>query len=429
MEFRNIGPDAEGIISFEGNDAKRFHNPFLVALQAMLGDSVFEDYKQQNLYLVPRYVPLKWLLADTIDEKKDAAMEWLFSHCNIEEECAYWPYDYPAEYAGRKISVGWHSAYAQAYVVFAMLFFYCKTGEARYSQMARMAANGLVREISQGGCAHPIGTDALWFDEIPEGECSYIYNAHLVSLLALYEIRTRLDCRDYDRAIRAGEKAFLHLAYGMDTGTKSAYAFQQKIDHCTILIDVSSAPNASVLIGDFAIANADECRKIDFSRQSCFDTAPIYASGIDWSSEVDENGRRRVVLGRFAREKAVEGGAVHNTYINISNFPLKEKVCRISFKYSVSSETEIILKKNTDKGFWPLGGSCTFRLAPGRGEKTVCISANSFFDDVSDVYHKYHIELLHELSAYMDNPIVNKLLDDFSAYSADENFPKGELQS
>ena len=61
MEFRNIGSDSEGIISFEGNGAKRFHNPFLVALQAMMGDHVFEDYRQQNLCLVPRYVPLTWL--------------------------------------------------------------------------------------------------------------------------------------------------------------------------------------------------------------------------------------------------------------------------------------------------------------------------------------------------------------------------------
>lgn len=415
MEFLNIGPDAEGIISFETKgQGARFHNPFLVALQAMLGDCVFEDYRQQHSYLVPRYVSLKWLLEDTVDKRKEDAMGWLMSHYCTAGDCAYWTYDYPTEYHGRKLSVGWHSAYAQAYVVFAMLFFYFRTNDKRYSKMACMAANGLIKDIDQGGCAHIIGDDELWFEEIPEGECTYIYNAHLVSLLALYEIKERLGLAEYDCAIEAGKKAFLRLLPGMNTGTRSAYAFQDKID-VTLLLDVDAAYGTSVYIGDFAISNGEKCARIDLSNQKCFEKSPAYASGIDWSSDVDENGLRRVVLGRYVREKAVSDGAVHNTFINISCFPIREDVCRITFKYSVSSETEIRLKKNTERGFVPLGGDCSFRLLAGNGEKTVLIPSVSLFDDVSDPYHKYHIELLNELSVHVDHPGIKLLLDDFRA--------------
>lgn len=416
MEFYNVAPDCEGIISFKiGDEQVRYHNPFLVALQAMLGQSVFEDYREEHNYLIPRYVPIKWLLEDEMDLDKEKAMQWLMSHYTTDGECAYWEYDYSADYNGRNLSAGWRSAYAQAYVILAMLLFYCRTQDEKFEKMARMAANGLVRDVAHGGCSYHISENELWFEEIPQGECTYIYNAHIVALLALYEIRERLNCNAYDKSIKAGEEAFLRLLSGMNTGTKSAYAYQDKVSS-TILLDINSRFDTSIYIGDFTIVNANHSARVDLSKKECFTSSTVYASGVDWATDVTREGLRCMKQGRLVRNVPVIGGDIQNTFINIIDFPIKEDVCKVSFRYLVSSDTEIVLKKNTENGFVPLGEGYPIKLQAGTGEKTIYLPTNSFFDDVSDIYHDYHIELLNNLYARLKTPKIKLLLDDFRSY-------------
>ena len=58
MQFSGIAFDEEGIISFREED--RFcHNPFLVALQAVIGEYVLNDYYGKEGMLIPRYFCLE----------------------------------------------------------------------------------------------------------------------------------------------------------------------------------------------------------------------------------------------------------------------------------------------------------------------------------------------------------------------------------
>ena len=151
MQFTNVGYDENGIISFfieNGNERK--YNPFLIAYQGMVGRRILDDYSESCNNLIPRYVPIRYLKDAEITPDMASAVNWLIENVKKEGDRYYWLYDYSVSYGSQWLGEGWKSAFAQAYVLLAMLLFYTKTGEDIYREYALGAARGLVTDVSKG---------------------------------------------------------------------------------------------------------------------------------------------------------------------------------------------------------------------------------------------------------------------------------------
>lgn len=411
MSFFNIGADAQGIISFErDNSGKRYYNPFLIALQSMLGDVVYSDYMPDTQNLIPRYVPLRYLMQDELSKSHKCAQQWLLEHVSKEGDAAYWNYDYGVEFAGASLTAGWHSAYGQAYVALAMMYWFQKTAEQQFKELCIGALNGLCRDIVDGGCARQLSDGAIWFEEIPVHNATHIFNAHMVALLALIEAQKilKLDC--FDEILQMGINALEKYGWKMKVGTKSAYDMPRNVP-LHLQIDVLAKKCQRIALGSITVDDGNK-HEVDMKASSCF-AGKDYASGIDWTAEYSAKGCRFLNNGAELRDVAVPGGAVQNTFINFEAVNLENGITSFLIEYEAENACSLILKKLTINGYIELDSVGPIELQAGYGQKTVRILTQDLIPEVSDVYHKYHLDLLTELVHQTSNNSFLRLLESF----------------
>lgn len=416
MQFTNVGYDENGIISFfieNGNERK--YNPFLIAYQGMVGRRILDDYSESCNNLIPRYVPIRYLKDAEITPDMASAVNWLIENVKKEGDRYYWLYDYSVSYGSQWLGEGWKSAFAQAYVSLAMLLFYTKTGEDIYREYALGAARGLVTDVSKGGCSQNIGKEQVWFEEIPGENSTHIFNAHLISIIALANVKEYLKTEEFTDCFEQAFHALTAQIEWMDTGIMSAYDRPSAVDF-QLQLD-SEEFGSNTFIGMVSIEDGAKKLTVDLRNAACFEPGECYAGGIDWSAEFNKDGYRKVINGRDIRQKEVEQGTIQNTYLNFSNVCAAERILKMTICYSTDHDVKVILKKNCgENGFKKLGFNGEIILPAKEKEKTVYIPTRSLFPFLSMIYHRYHVELLEEIIEIRNDISIRKTLDNFIKY-------------
>ena len=420
MQFSDIKYDEDGIISFyvEGIVGRKY-NPFLIAYQAMVGDSILEDYKLEDFNLIPRYIPICYLEEAEITSEMRVAMKWLIENCVKEQEKYYWLYNYPVLYKKQKLDRGWKSAFGQAYVALAMILFWNKTKKVIYREHALGAIRGLITRIEDGGCAEEIGNEKLWFEELPGENATHIFNAHLISIIAINEVRKSLKVTEFDLSLIQALNAFKYKVEWMDTGINSAYDMPSTID---FQLQVDSENFCDIYMGEIFLEDGTKKSVIDLRVNECFEQNDCYASGVDWGDEFNEAGFRKIVDGRKIRNEELPAGSIQNTYLNFTNIDAKEKVLKFTINYSVKKDIKLILKKNCGKeGFKKIGFNNEIILYANKMKKEIFIPTRCFYEELSMVYHLYHVELMEEILNIQFDRLISNTLNNFVKYINQEN--------
>ncbi len=419
MQFTGVGYDENGIISFwTEKEAERQYNPFLIASQAMTGRRVLDHYTKDCQNLIPEYIPLRYLLDSEITPDMERAVQWLLAHVSVEQDCAYWLYSYPVSYGEQHLEKGWKSAFGQAYVSMAMLFFYLKTGEETYQKYAVEAIRGMTENQENGGCTQVIGNGQIWFEEIPACNATHIFNAHLIGMIAIAHVKNYLGVTEFDRCFEQAFYAFKEQMDWMDTGIMSAYdrpetiSFQLQLDSREFAGDV--------FIGKVSIEDGSGKAVVDLTADDCFTPGACYASGIDWSTELDADGNRKIVDGRSIRKENAVQGTLQNTYLNFSNIRTKEKMLKMKIVYAAGSDTRLLLKKNCgDRGYKEIGFFGEILLSHKEKVTETELPTRCLLPELSMVYHKYHMALLEELLYIRYDPAIHRLSARFEGYAKD----------
>ncbi|WP_345793241.1 D-glucuronyl C5-epimerase family protein [Thauera sp. JM12B12] len=168
--------DADGIPFLSINNVGKQRHPAWIALYALAyaGREVYDER-----------------LAGLEDDLKfQACIDWLENNLRQDKHGQWvWQYHFDSTYNDISIKAPWSSAFAQATGIQALLVAYERTGESRYIDLAKKAAQPLFTPLRAGGFLFEAGAD-IWFEEIPEPieNPGHILNGHMRVLLALADL-------------------------------------------------------------------------------------------------------------------------------------------------------------------------------------------------------------------------------------------------
>jgi MoaA/NifB/PqqE/SkfB family radical SAM enzyme len=429
MQFIPRGFDQEKIIFFECNK-QNIYNPFEIALQSMIGERVFWVYENDNTgNLIPRYYPIRYLSDPTQNSYAIAAMNWLIKNEIRSKDVGYWEYNYPVIYKEQKLTPPWYSSFAQSYVALSAILWYQYSNNKDYAELCLRALNGLVTSIKQGGTSFLIGEDQLWYEEIPSEKLTHIFNAHLISLIALMAAKEQFKIDSFNEYIEKGMKAFYSKLYLMDTGNWSAYDIPDSYNIMLQLIPSDSGQ--TIKIKNIFLSsnnNNDVERSIDLSQNNSFiqDKQNQWIAGIDWG-RVDKDGYREIIYGFNLHSVPVPTGDRQNTFVYFQNVKTQSDLISLTLNYKAEHDTEIFLFRNSYNNHLVKLGFCNkISLQKGENEVTINIPKQAFADTLAEVYHSYHILLLEELNLSLKSVQISSLISRFRKYK--EQFKQSELQ-
>lgn len=159
-----------------------------------------------------------------------------------------WHYDYETQINDVILRAPWASAFAQAAIVERLLLHHCKTGEARYAELARRAGRAFAIPVSAGGVRSE-NDDFVWFQEVPlpDRHNPFIVNAHLYAI----EMLLRLDGLFPEEGFRAlaerGVRSFRRALPAIDTGDWTRYDLRPRYSPVTIRIEGAGLLRAASL--------------------------------------------------------------------------------------------------------------------------------------------------------------------------------------
>ena len=154
----------------------------------------------------------------TDEQKFSSTISWLEKNLTRNRSGLWvWPYRFNSTYNDISIKAPWASAFAQATGIQAFLAAHEKTGNPKYLELARKAAQALFTPIKAGGFLFESNGD-IWFEEIPTpaNNPSHILNGHMRVLLAL---------SDLSKATNDG-----NIAEWLKRGTDTLYRWLPKFD-------------------------------------------------------------------------------------------------------------------------------------------------------------------------------------------------------
>ncbi len=402
MQFGDIKYDSNGIISFSINNGNRtYHNPFMVALQAMIGDRILDDYSKDSVFLIPRYIPVRYLYDTETSDSQIRAIKWMLDNCTKKENSFCWQYEYPVEYAGTSLQEGWVSAYAQAYAALAFLVFFHNTKEEVYKEYCLGALFYIIKSVNDGGCLFSFSDYEIWFEEIPGDNPTHIFNAHIISLLAIAEVKEELKINSFDRFFKAGILALIKRIDYMDTGTMSAYDIPNELD-IQLLVDFDNVDDEEQLfIKNITFDDGNKCHVIKVNNR-------------DTGLEI--NILKKVLRGYRIIRKADFNGKPQGKHIYFSDIRTNKARVVFTIEYEANKDIQIKLKKNSIYGFVEIGGGKRILLKKDEHQKDIVLPINELFNDVHRVYHEYHIIELTELNRFIRNDKIKLLLKCFYSY-------------
>lgn len=150
--------------------------------------------------------------------KFQASIDWLEQNLRKDARGQWvWQYHFDSTYNDISIKAPWSSAFAQATGIQALVVAYERSGDSRYIELARKAAQPLFAPLAAGGFLFEAYGDT-WFEEIPAPveNPSHILNGHMRVLLAL---------ADLHRVTKDAE-----IAAWLKRGTDTLYRWLPKFD-------------------------------------------------------------------------------------------------------------------------------------------------------------------------------------------------------
>ncbi|MDR1995923.1 D-glucuronyl C5-epimerase family protein [Azonexus sp.] len=167
-------PDGVPYLQIEGIGKQR--HPAWIALYALAyaGEEVYD----------------KRLTGIEDRRKFQACVDWLEKNLRQDSQGQWvWQYHFDSTYNDISIKAPWSSAFAQATGIQALVVAYKRTGDNRYIELARQAAQPLFTPLAAGGFLFEANGE-IWFEEIPEpaDNPGHILNGHMRVLLALADL-------------------------------------------------------------------------------------------------------------------------------------------------------------------------------------------------------------------------------------------------
>ncbi len=402
MQFDNIRFDANGIFTFSMGEQIECYNPSEVAMQAMLGIKVMDVYQVQRGILNPVYIDITCIGNNTKDKYAFKAKEWLLNNARIENNRAIWDYNYSCDFHGQKLEVPWYSAFAQAYVAEALMYWARFDSNPIYKTLARQAINQLLYPLEKGGCCNQI-LGGVWFEEIPYGKCTHIFNAHLISIIALFDAKKYLQMRETSPYIRKALRAFEKNIFRMDTGINSVYEILDTTNAELRIVPGSEEP---IILEEIQLCAGNENRVIKLNNNLCFEGTEQKILGSDWI----RNEKNQLVL---IKKQSAE----QNNYLYFYNINTRCKHIILTIIYEVEKDTTIKLQKNCyEAGFKNLGYVKEIKLSSCKKSIDIKIPTSSFLPHLSKVYHVYHTDLLKGIYRRYPKKIYSKLISRFESY-------------
>lgn len=401
MEFNSIRFNEKRIFTFSLGNQEECYNPYCIALQAILGEKIMDEYKIQSGILKPIFIEIDELQDNTMDLFAIAAKEWLITNCHIIENRAIWEYNYECNYYGELLRTPWYSAYAQAYIAEAFMYWYKFSNEQQYYLLAQKAILQLICPIRKGGCSTRL-YKGIWFEEIPYGKCTHIFNAHLMSIISLIDAKNKLNMK-LDKYIKNALKAFNKSVYNMDTGINSAYEIL-----CDKNIELRVLPydNTPILLKRIQIIDGYKRRTLNLNNSDCFKEGKQMISGVDWIRDKTEG---LTLLKKNDDEQ--------HTYLYFYNLNSNSKNITFILNYEVERDTKLYFEKKCyESGYKKLENGGNILLVAKKKRVKTKIPTISFVPYLSKVYHEYHISLLKGINKRLENEPYSELIIRFESY-------------
>ncbi|MHB8073344.1 D-glucuronyl C5-epimerase family protein [Desulfosporosinus fructosivorans] len=412
MPFIPIGFDEHGVIAFI-KDGKKIYNPFEIAIQSMVGKNVLLPYEHSDGNLIPRYYPISYLPDPSKDTSAALAMNWIEANEERRINSGFWNYQYDIEYDSKMIHSPWRSSFAQANIALASLLWFKYTRLEKYKYLALRAIHGLILPIEQGGTSLDLD-GGIWYEEIPAAP-THIFNAQLISILAMAEANQILETDEFQIWIDKGLAALYSKWVMMDTGNWSAYDIPNYLTFMLQLLPKD--PAKSIKLKTVILTNGTEnTNTIELSTDDCYIIKDQWIAGIDWGNP-DEEGYREIKYGPGLHPIPVPTGERQNSYIYFENVKIRGQIVELSIHYKTEHETELLLFRYNFKGeMVPLGFVPAIPIFKGEHWSTVRIPVSALGSALSEVYHKYHILLLEELQRSLPNTKIGRVISKYRIY-------------
>jgi len=415
MRLHHRGFDPAGLIEFDC-DGQAVKNPFELALQAMAGRTAALDYLRPAPDLVPRLFPLRHLPDPRLDPAARAAMHWLVENempLAGRADASVWHYRFDWLFHGERIAAPWVSAFAQAYVVMAGLCWFRHGRDVAHLALAERAARGLIAPLAEGGCAFAFANDAVCYEEVPGARPTHVFNAHLVSMLALAELAAVSSDPIFAAAYTRGERGWGRLVDQFDTGCWTAYDCAPRVEVVFQLLpdrEGMALGNVDLRIGDRRVA-------LEMARDEVFAPGPVRAAGIDWGPLVEHAGRRLRGLrhGPTLHPVPVPTGTRQNTYLYLGEADVAQGSLQldVELRGPVGASVGLAIRGAPD-GNWRELPQRLVVAADGRARASVPLA--KLRPPCGAAYHRFHVLLLQELARATGNVAFAGLADRLLGY-------------
>lgn len=230
--------DEQGLPVSVAPDGRRFRNPSSIAF-SMFGRSSLKFDDACSIY-APGLIAL-------------AALSYFDrTETLIEGDVPVWQYDYETQINDVLLRPPFASAFAQAAIIERLLIHACKTGEARYADLARRAGRAFGLPVTRGGLRSE-ADDFVWFQEVPlpDRHNPFIVNAHLYSIQALLLLDRFFPTEGFRALAERGLLAFRIALPAIDNGYWNRYDLRPRYANLTFKVEAQGVlRSANLRIGD-----------------------------------------------------------------------------------------------------------------------------------------------------------------------------------
>lgn len=208
--------DEDGMFYMEVEGVGKVRHPAWVALYALqyAGIKTYQEEFKTETDLNKFRAQINWLL-ENMKRTDNGDLVWL--------------YEFDNTYNDISIHAPWFSAFGQAVIIEALLASYKIDKNDQHLELAKEAAEVLLRPVKSGGLLFQKDED-IWFEEIPvpTDNPPHILNGHMRVLIALKELFLVSKDKRYEQWFKKGVdtlKKWLHL---YDTGYWLRYDLNAK---------------------------------------------------------------------------------------------------------------------------------------------------------------------------------------------------------
>lgn len=338
-------PDAEEIewgevvLYSEGTDG--CYSPYIIACQALSNTGAYAFMEGDPSVLgdvYPFWGEYEWILKDTALEQAppEAAFRW-FEENEIEVgDGLVWTMDEGNAYNDLVQEPGWQSSFWQRYIIDAYM-------SVEDLETVKKAAYAYGYSTKDGGLASASKEGYLWFEEVPND--SHILNAHMASLVALYNVAQTLEDDRVEELYLEGLESLRENLYRYDTGYWTKYDMNPQ-KNMLFEIDWQGEGDSPLIDAIYMYDSVlGEATAVDVGEAS--DTAGVnYVSGLRWQVSQTVDGETvRTIAAPQANDAAEQRAAYFRMSLPTHEledcFDTPEQLIVIRYKDTAAGEMQI----------------------------------------------------------------------------------------